>query len=51
VAERVEMQNLIGKDADRWLQLLSDPAANVHLYGKAEARAGRKIGHVTRLYR
>jgi 5-(carboxyamino)imidazole ribonucleotide synthase len=51
VAERVEMQNLIGKDSERWLQLLGDPAANVHLYGKAEARAGRKIGHVTRLYR
>lgn len=51
VAERVEMQNLIGSDAKRYLQLLGDPDANVHLYGKAEARAGRKIGHVTRLYR
>lgn len=51
VAERVEMQNLIGDDGERYLQLLSDPAANVHLYGKAEARPGRKIGHVTRLYR
>lgn len=51
VAERVEMQNLIGKDGERWLQLLGDPAANLHLYGKAEARDGRKIGHVTRLYR
>lgn len=51
VAERVEMQNLIGKDGERYLQLLGDPDAHVHLYGKAEARAGRKIGHVTRLYR
>lgn len=51
IAERVEMQNLIGKDGERWLQLLGDAAANVHLYGKAEARPGRKIGHVTRLYR
>ena len=51
VAERVEMQNLLGPDGERYLQLLGDPAANVHLYGKAEARAGRKIGHVTRLYR
>ncbi|HEV7233708.1 MAG TPA: 5-(carboxyamino)imidazole ribonucleotide synthase [Sphingorhabdus sp.] len=50
-AERVEMQNLIGKDGERFEQLLGDPAANVHLYGKAEARPGRKIGHVTRLYR
>lgn len=51
IAERVEMKNLIGNDGDRYLQLLGDPAANVHLYGKAEVRAGRKIGHVTRLYR
>lgn len=51
IAERVEMQNLIGKDGERWLQLLGDPAANLHLYGKVEAREGRKIGHVTRLYR
>lgn len=51
VAERVEMQNLIGTDGDRFEQLLGDPAAHVHLYGKAEARPGRKIGHVTRLYR
>lgn len=51
VAERVEMQNLIGNAGSRYLKLLGDPAANVHLYGKAEARAGRKIGHVTRLYR
>ena len=51
IADRVEMQNLIGDDGERWAQLFSDPAANVHLYGKAEARTGRKIGHVTRLYR
>lgn len=50
-AERVEMQNLIGDDAGRWEQILSDPAAHLHLYGKAEARPGRKVGHVTRLYR
>jgi 5-(carboxyamino)imidazole ribonucleotide synthase len=29
--------------------LLEDPAAHVHLYRKGEARAGRKMGHVTRL--
>ncbi|MEP7350964.1 MAG: 5-(carboxyamino)imidazole ribonucleotide synthase [Sphingorhabdus sp.] len=51
VAKRVEMQNLIGDDGKEWQQILSDPAAHLHLYGKAEARAGRKIGHVTRLYR
>ncbi len=51
VAARVEMQNLIGDDGDAFEQILADPAAHLHLYGKAQARPGRKIGHVTRLYR
>ena len=28
---------------------LAEPQAHLHLYGKAEARPGRKMGHVTRL--
>lgn len=43
------MTNLIGDDVARWPELLRDPAAKLHLYGKAEVRAGRKMGHVTRL--
>ena len=43
------MENLIGDDIDRWESLLADPAAHLHLYGKGEARPGRKMGHVTRL--
>ncbi|MCB1423528.1 MAG: 5-(carboxyamino)imidazole ribonucleotide synthase [Nitratireductor sp.] len=43
------MENLIGDDMDRLPQLLSDGNCLVHLYGKAETRAGRKMGHVTRL--
>jgi len=49
VLPRVAMQNLIGSDADAWRGILSDPAAHLHLYGKKEARPGRKMGHVTRL--
>ena len=49
VLPRVAMQNLIGNDADAWREILSDPAAHLHLYGKKEARPGRKMGHVTRL--
>lgn len=49
LAERVEMINLIGEDAARWPEILSDPAAHLHLYGKHEARPGRKMGHVTKL--
>lgn len=47
-APRVEMRNLIGADADSWAEILAEPAAHLHLYGK-ETRPGRKMGHVTRL--
>ena len=45
-----EMENLIGDDVLRWPDLLAEPGARLHLYGKAEARPGRKMGHVTRLF-
>ncbi len=45
----VKMENLIGHEADAWQQIASDPGAHLHLYGKSEARPGRKMGHVTRL--
>ncbi|MDP6951352.1 MAG: 5-(carboxyamino)imidazole ribonucleotide synthase [Alphaproteobacteria bacterium] len=44
-----EMKNLLGDAAHDWLDVLDDPDAKLHLYGKAEAREGRKMGHVTRL--
>jgi 5-(carboxyamino)imidazole ribonucleotide synthase len=44
------MTNLIGSDADKWRELAAEPGTALHLYGKAEARAGRKMGHVTRLF-
>ncbi len=43
------MKNLLGEDAGRWREILSDPSAKLHLYGKTEARPGRKMGHVTKL--
>ncbi|ARU06543.1 5-(carboxyamino)imidazole ribonucleotide synthase [Comamonas serinivorans] len=30
-----------------WAQLLALPGCHLHLYGKREARAGRKMGHLT----
>ena len=48
-APRVEMRNLIGADAASWPAILAEPDAHLHLYGKGEARPGRKMGHVTRL--
>ena len=41
------MVNLIGEDAARWRDWLAEPNAVPHLYGKREARPGRKMGHVT----
>jgi len=41
------MKNLIGDDVAKVPALLADPRAILHLYGKAEARPGRKMGHVT----
>lgn len=46
----VLMENLIGSDVDRLPQLLRE-GAQVHLYGKAEVREVRKMGHVNRIVR
>jgi 5-(carboxyamino)imidazole ribonucleotide synthase len=46
---RVEMTNLIGAEADDYARYLTLPGASLHLYGKGEARPGRKMGHVTRV--
>ena len=43
------MHNLIGDEADGWREILRPAATRLHLYGKAEARPGRKMGHVTRV--
>ena len=43
------MKNLIGDEVNGWRELLADPSVKLHLYGKTEARPGRKMGHYTRL--
>jgi 5-(carboxyamino)imidazole ribonucleotide synthase len=45
------MDNLIGQDVLRWPELVAERGAHLHLYGKDEARPGRKMGHVTRVTR
>jgi 5-(carboxyamino)imidazole ribonucleotide synthase len=47
---RVVMENLIGDQIHAWRDLMGERGACVHIYGKHEARAGRKMGHVTRVY-
>jgi len=45
------MVNLLGElwanGEPRWEAALAHPGAHLHLYGKREARIGRKMGHVT----
>ena len=44
-----DMLNLLGDDIDQREDYLRLPAVCLHLYGKAEARPGRKMGHTTTL--
>jgi 5-(carboxyamino)imidazole ribonucleotide synthase len=45
----VVMENLIGDDVARVPALAAERNTAVHLYGKAAARPGRKMGHVNRV--
>lgn len=45
----VVMENLIGDDILKVPQIAREKHAALHLYGKPEARAGRKMGHVNRV--
>jgi 5-(carboxyamino)imidazole ribonucleotide synthase len=45
----VVMENLIGDDMDKVPAIVAETGARLHLYGKAETRPGRKMGHVTRV--
>jgi len=45
------MKNLVGpEETALWPQIVATPGLMSHLYGKTEARPGRKMGHVTRLF-
>lgn len=45
------MANILGdlwhSTEPRWQSVCDQPGCHLHLYGKAEARAGRKMGHMT----
>ena len=48
--EAIEMRNIVGEDALAAHRILAEPGEpHLHLYGKAQAREGRKMGHVTRV--
>jgi 5-(carboxyamino)imidazole ribonucleotide synthase len=45
------MKNLVGpEETALWPAILAEPGLIPHLYGKVEARPGRKMGHITRLF-
>ncbi|WP_299871441.1 5-(carboxyamino)imidazole ribonucleotide synthase [uncultured Sulfitobacter sp.] len=45
----VVMENLIGHDMDRVPDLAREASTALHLYGKAETKPGRKMGHINRI--
>ena len=45
----VVMTNLIGDDVDKVAALAAGADTHIHLYGKSEARAGRKMGHINKV--
>ena len=47
----VVMENLIGDDMDKVPSITNERDASLHLYGKAEVKPGRKMGHVNRVMR
>jgi 5-(carboxyamino)imidazole ribonucleotide synthase len=49
VGSSAMMENLLGEEIDGWPALVAEPATHVHIYGKGEARPGRKMGHFTRV--
>jgi len=48
-AKKTRMVNLLGDDSESWPEILKKKNAKLHLYGKAEAKPGRKMGHVNYL--
>lgn len=49
VGSAAVMENLLGEEIAGWPRLVAEPETHVHLYGKGEARPGRKMGHFTRV--
>lgn len=48
-ASNIEMTNLLGDEILKIPQLIKSPNCFAHDYGKIEIKAGRKMGHVTKL--
>lgn len=46
---QVEMLNLLGEEVHAWPKFAAEPETRLHLYGKREAKPGRKMGHINRV--
>jgi 5-(carboxyamino)imidazole ribonucleotide synthase len=46
---QVEMLNLLGEEIHAWPKFAAEPETRLHLYGKREAKPGRKMGHINRV--
>jgi 5-(carboxyamino)imidazole ribonucleotide synthase len=44
------MRNLIGDDILAWRDILAESGVSLTLYGKMDARPGRKMGHTTQVF-
>jgi len=40
------MHNILGHESANWAEFAGRFDVGVHLYGKTEARRGRKMGHI-----
>ena len=45
----ITMQNLIGDDMNQIATLAAEPNTALHLYGKADVKPGRKMGHINKI--
>jgi 5-(carboxyamino)imidazole ribonucleotide synthase len=45
----VVMTNILGDEISHWRELAAEPRVHLHLYGKRQARQGRKMGHFNRV--
>ena len=48
---RVEMTNIIGYEIENFQEMASERNSRLYLYGKSAAREGRKMGHISRLFK
>jgi 5-(carboxyamino)imidazole ribonucleotide synthase len=40
----------LGEEAGAWARYAAEPETRIHLYGKREAKPGRKMGHINRVH-